>query len=405
MRFIEIMNIAFESLMSHKARALLTMLGIIIGVAAVISMLAVGQGAQTAVQEQISSLGTNILIVFPGSITQGGVRSGQGATTTLTLGDVQAIREQCSAVALVSPNGRAGRQVVTGSLNWSTSIQGGSPDYFKIRDWPLASGRYFTDQDERGMTKVCVLGQTVVQNLFPNQDAVGQTVRIGNVPFIVLGTLIAKGQTSWGQDQDDIIVVPFSTLQRRILGIDYVNTILVSAISKDMIPLAQQQITKLLRARHHIQPWQDDDFSIRNQSEIANAATATSGIMTVLLGSIASVSLIVGGIGIMNIMLVSVTERTREIGIRISIGARQSDILIQFLLEAITMSILGGIIGILLGVLGSSLVSKIAGWPTFVTSSSILLSVIFSMAVGVFFGYYPASKASHLNPIEALRYE
>ncbi len=405
MRFFEIMKIAYDSLINHKTRALLTMLGIIIGVAAVISMVAVGQGAQSAVEEQIASLGTNVLIIFPGSITQGGVRLGAGAQTTLTTADVDAIREGCSDVAYVSPMARTGRQVVAGNLNWGTSVQGGSADYFRIREWPLASGRYFTEQDDRAETKVCLLGQTVIQNLFPGQDPVGQEVRIGNLPFIVIGTLVAKGQTSNGQDQDDIVVMPFSTLQRKVLGQDFVSTILVSAVSKDLIPAAQAQITRLLRTRHRLQPWQDSDFTIRNQSEIAEAATATSSVMTVLLASIASVSLVVGGIGIMNIMLVSVTERTREIGIRISIGARKGDIMTQFLLEAIVMSLLGGLIGILLGMISSNLVSKLAGWPTFVTGSSVLLAVVFSTAVGVFFGYYPARKASRLNPIEALRYE
>jgi putative ABC transport system permease protein len=405
MRFMEIIHIAIDSLVNHKTRALLTMLGIIIGVGAVISMVAVGQGAQTAVEQQIASLGTNVLIVFPSSITQGGVRSGAGATTTLTTADVQAIREQCPAIAYASPMVRTARQVVAGHLNWNTSIQGGSPDYFQIRDWPLATGRYFTEEDERGMAKVCLLGQTVVQNLFPNQNPIGQVIRIGNLPFFVIGTLASKGQTSFGQDQDDIIIAPFATVQREVLGIDYVSIIIVSAVSNNVIPTAQQQVSNLLRVRHHLQSWEENDFTIRTQTEIATAFTATSRVMTILLASIASVSLLVGGIGIMNIMLVSVTERTREIGIRISIGARTGDILTQFLVEAIVMSLLGGVIGILLGVLGSSLVSKLAGWPTFVTSNSILLAVVFSTAVGVFFGYYPARKASRLNPIEALRYE
>ena len=405
MRFLETIRIALDSLMRQKMRALLTMLGIIIGVGAVISMVAVGQGAQTAVEEQIASLGTNVLIIFPTSSMQGGVRSGAGSRPSLTLADAQAIRERCSAVALVSPNARASRQVVAGNLNWGTSIQGGTPGYFQIRDWKLASGEFFGDQDERGGTKVCLLGQTVVQNLFPGQDPVGQIVRIGKLPFQVIGTLGEKGQSSYGQDQDDIIVAPFSTVQRKILGVDFVNMILISATAKEKIPEAQRQITEVLRARHKLMPWDDDDFTIRNQSDIASAATATSSIMTVLLGSIASVSLIVGGIGIMNIMLVSVTERTREIGIRMSIGARRRDILQQFLVEAITLSLLGGIVGIAIGLTGSSLISRFAGWPVLVSPGAVALAFLFSAAVGMFFGYYPARKAASLSPIDALRYE
>ncbi|MBX2992248.1 MAG: ABC transporter permease [Bacteroidetes bacterium] len=405
MNFLETLRIALDSLLRQKTRALLTMLGIIIGVGAVISMVAVGQGAQSAVESQIASLGTNVLIIFPGSSMQGGVRGGAGTRSSLTLGDVEAIREQCPSVALVSPNTRTGRQLVAGNLNWGSSIQGGSPAFFQIRDWQLASGEFFTEQDERGATKVCVLGQTVVQNLFPGQDAVGQIIRIGNMPFIVTGTLMPKGQNTWGQDQDDIVIAPFSTVQKKIQGIDHVSSILVSAVSKEMIPTAQQEVTTLLRARHKIQPWDEDDFTIRNQSEIANAATATSSIMTMLLGSIASVSLIVGGIGIMNIMLVSVTERTREIGIRMSIGARRRDILQQFLTEAMMLSIAGGLVGIGLGLASSNLISKFAGWPIFVSPDAVGLAFLFSAFVGIFFGYYPARKAAQLSPIDALRYE
>lgn len=405
MRILETLRIALDSLLRQKTRALLTMLGIIIGVGAVISRVAVGQGAQAAVESQIASLGTNVLIIFPGSSMQGGVRGGAGTRSSLTLGDVEAIREQCPSVALVSPNTRTGRQLVAGNLNWGSSIQGGSPSYFQIRDWQLATGDFFTEQDERGATKVCVLGQTVVQQLFPGQDPVGQIIRIGNMPFVVTGTLMPKGQNTWGQDQDDIVVAPFSTVQKKIQGIDHVSSILVSAVSKEMIPVAQQEVTTLLRARHKIQPWDEDDFTIRNQSEIANAATATSSIMTMLLGSIASVSLIVGGIGIMNIMLVSVTERTREIGIRMSIGARRRDILQQFLIEAMMLSIAGGLIGIGLGLASSNLISKFAGWPIFVSPDAVGLAFLFSAFVGIFFGYYPARKAAQLSPIDALRYE
>ncbi|MBM2840362.1 MAG: export transporter permease protein [Bacteroidetes bacterium] len=405
MRFWETIRIAIDSLLRQKTRAILTMLGIIIGVGAVIAMVSVGQGAQSAVESQIASLGTNVLMVIPGSTYQGGVSAGAGAAVTLKEDDVEAIRERCPTVDAVSPATRTGRQVVAGSLNWSTSIQGGYVEYFKIRDWRLQSGAYFTDQDVRGATKVCVIGQTVVDNLFPGQDPVGQMIRIAKLPFKVVGTLQPKGQNAMGQDQDDLIIAPFPTVQRKIQGVDFVGIILVSAVSKQQIPEAQAQITELLRLRHRLQMWEDNDFTIRNQSDIASAATATSSIMTMLLGSIASVSLIVGGIGIMNIMLVSVTERTREIGIRMAIGARKSDILHQFLIEAIVLSVLGGLIGVALGLLSSNLISKFAGWPVFVSASSVALAFLFSGLVGVFFGFYPARKAASLSPIEALRYE
>ncbi len=406
MRALEIARIAIESLLMHKARALLTMLGIIIGVGAVIAMVAVGQGAQAAVEAQISSLGTNILIVFPSATMFGGVSSGAGAAQTLTEGDIQAIRESCPDVVAVSPQVITMRQVVYGGLNWSTRIQGGNTDYFAIRDWSVQSGAPFTEEDVRGMTKVCVLGQTVVDQLFPDgENPVGKTIRVYNLPFTVDGVLTAKGQNAMGMDQDDIIIAPFPTVQHLLMGIDYVSQIVMSAVSKDRIPDAQSEVTDILRIRHRLQDWQDNDFTIRNQADIAAAATSTSGIMTMLLGSIASVSLIVGGIGIMNIMLVSVTERTREIGIRISIGARRSDILGQFLIEAVMISVFGGIIGVVLGLGSSSLISRLAGWPVFVSSSSVMLAFLFSGAVGIFFGFYPARKASGLSPIEALRYE
>jgi len=405
MRILETLSIAISSLLRHKTRAVLTMLGIIIGVGAVIAMVAVGQGATRAVQDQIASLGTNVLIVFPSSTNFGGISSGAGAAQTLTTDDISAIRDQCPAVAAITPSTRVNRQVVAGSLNWSTSIQGGYPDFFKIRDWTIASGDMYTDQDERGATKVCVIGQTVVDNLFPGEDPVGQTIRIAKLPFKVLGVLAKKGQNAMGMDQDDIVIAPFSTVEKKIQGIDFVPTILVSAQTFNQIPEAQSEITQLLRVRHRLQDYQDNDFTIRNQSDIASAATSTSSIMTMLLGSIASVSLVVGGIGIMNIMLVSVTERTREIGIRMSIGARRTDIMQQFLIEAIMLSVLGGLIGIAMGWVSSGLISRLAGWPVFVSSSSIGISFAFSAAVGMFFGFYPARKAAKLSPIEALRYE
>lgn len=405
MRFIEILRIAFDALLRNKMRSLLTMLGIIIGVGAVIAMVAIGQGAQVQVEAQISSLGSNILLVFPGTTTRGGVMAGAGTGSTITEEDGQAVKEQCPAVAYVSPLLRSGAQVVYANLNWGTVIQGGAVDFFSIRDFRLQSGDYFTEQDVRAATKVCLLGKTVIDQLFESADPVGQTVRIRNIPFRVIGTLQPKGQNAMGQDQDDIIIIPYTTLQKRLMGHTRSWGFIVSAVSKAQISTAQQQITDLLRVRHKLGPMDDNDFTIRTQTEIADAQSATANIMTILLASIASISLLVGGIGIMNIMLVSVTERTREIGIRMSIGARKRDILTQFLMEAIVMSLLGGLIGIAFGIGGSSLVSKFAGWPTFVTANSIFLAVFFSMAVGVFFGYYPARKASGLNPIDALRYE
>ncbi|TAK55939.1 MAG: FtsX-like permease family protein [Bacteroidetes bacterium] len=407
MRFFEILNISFDALVRNKMRSFLTMLGIIIGVGAVIAMIAIGQGAQSSIEAQISSLGTNVLMVFPGSTTRGGVMAGAGTNTTLTEEDGEAIREQCPAVNYISPLLRTGGQVVYGNLNWGTSIQGGSPDFFNIRDYRIETGDFFTDADVRGATKVCLLGRTVVQQLFEGEDPLGQTIRIKNIPFRVVGTLMPKGQNMMGQDQDDIILVPYTTIQKRLMGERNVRAwgYIVSAVSKAQIPAAQQQITELLRTRHKLGFADDNDFTIRSQTEIAEASSAQSKIMTMLLASIASVSLIVGGIGIMNIMLVSVTERTREIGIRMSIGAKRRDILGQFLIESIVLSLSGGLIGVGIGVGGSNIISQVAGWPTFISVTSIVLAVFFSMAVGVFFGFYPARKASRLNPIEALRYE
>ena len=405
MRFIEIFRIAFDALLRNKMRSLLTMLGIIIGVVAVIAVIAIGQGAQAQVDAQISTLGTNVLLIFPGSMTSGAVRGGGGTGTALTEEDGEAIKEQCPAVAFISPLLRSGAQVVYGDANWGTSTQGGSPDYFAIRDWRIDQGEFFGEADVRGATKVCLLGQTVVQQLFTDEDPVGKTIRIKSIPFRVVGTLKPKGQNMMGQDQDDIILVPYTTLQKRLIGHTHSWGYTASARSKAEIMDAQQQITDLLRARHRLGPADDNDFTVRTQTEIAQASSDASNTMNMLLITIASVSLIVGGIGIMNIMLVSVTERTREIGVRMSIGARKSDILIQFLMEAIVMSMLGGAIGIALGISGSNIISKFAGWPTFVSTNSILLAVFFSMTVGIFFGFYPARKASQLSPMEALRYE
>jgi putative ABC transport system permease protein len=405
MKILNILLSAFRALRRNKMRSFLTMLGIIIGVAAVIAMLAIGQGAQYSVEQQISALGTNVLIVIPGSQQTGGVHVAAGSATTLTEEDAQAIQRDCPSVALISPGTRSGGQVIAGNLNWATSIEGTGTDYLEIRKWNVEYGDFYTDQDIKSATKVCVIGKTVADNLFPEQSPVGQNIRIRNVPFKVIGVLSKKGQNAMGQDQDDIIVAPYTTVARRLTWYPYLRQILVSATSPSSIASAQKEITEVLRMRHKLAANDNDDFTIRNQADLATAATATTDILTILLASIASVSLLVGGIGIMNIMLVSVTERTREIGIRMSVGARSRDILTQFLVEALVLSLLGGITGILLGVVGSSLISTLAKWPTIITSFSIVLSFGFSIAIGVFFGFYPARKAALLNPIDALRYE
>ncbi len=405
MNMLTILISSFRALQRNKLRSFLTMLGIIIGVGAVIAMLAIGQGAEYSVKDQIASLGTNVLIVFPGSQQQGAIRVGAGSMTTLTEDDAVAIQRECPAVAYVSPGTRTGGQVIAGNLNWATSIDGEGADYLEIRKWSVQDGDYFTDQDVKAAAKVCVIGKTVADNLFPDADPVGQTVRIRNVPVKVIGVLSAKGQNALGQDQDDIVIAPYTTVLHRLSRFPFLRQVVISASTPAAIDDAQKQITDLLRMRHKITAGDADDFTIRNQTDIAQAATATTEILTILLASIASVSLLVGGIGIMNIMLVSVTERTREIGIRMSVGARGRDILAQFLIEALVLSLVGGVVGMLIGVIGSSVISSIAKWPTIVTAFSIVLSFGFSIAVGVFFGFYPARKAALLNPIDALRYD
>jgi len=405
MKMLNIVLSALRALQRNKMRSFLTMLGIIIGVAAVIAMLAIGQGAEYSVKEQIASLGTNVLMIFPGAQQQAGVRSGAGSATTLTEDDASAIIRECSAVQYISPGAFSGGQIIAGNLNWSTSIQGTGIDYLEIRQWPIEYGDFFTEQDVKAAAKVCILGRTVADNLFLDASPVDQTIRIRNVPFKVIGVLTKKGQNAMGQDQDDVILAPYTTVIRRLSHFPNLRYILVSATSLKEISTAQTQISELLRMRHKIQSYEADDFTIRNQTDLASTATETTQVLTILLASIASISLLVGGIGIMNIMLVSVTERTREIGIRMSIGARAKDILTQFLIEALVLSLLGGITGIILGVVGSTIISSIAKWPTFITAFSIILSFGFSIAIGIFFGFYPARKAAMLNPIDALRYE
>jgi putative ABC transport system permease protein len=357
------------------------------------------------IDAQVSSLGDNLLTVFSGSHFHRGVRSAAGTITNLTDEDAQAILENCPAVTRVTPRVRTGAQVIAGNLNWNTSVEGYAPDFVFIRSWPVASGKFFTDQDVRGATKVCVLGQTLVDELFAGQDPVGEIIRINKLPFRVLGVLSPKGQNAFGRDEDDLVIVPYTTAQKKLIGITHVQYIMASAVDRSMIDLAEDQITQLLRQRHKIPPGEEDDFRVRSQLDIASVAGSTSKIMTILLAAIASVSLIVGGIGIMNIMLVSVTERTREIGLRMAVGAKGKDILTQFLVESVVLCLAGGLIGILIGILSSKMISGVLNWPTFVSIPAVALAFFFAAFVGIFFGFYPARKASLLDPIEALRYE
>ena len=407
MNVLMIIRIAFRALARNKTRAALTMLGIIIGVSAVIVMVSIGQGAQATVQAQIESMGTNLLFVSAGSQNVGGVRSGAGdtGTNTLTVDDLEAIKREVPSVSMVSPVINSRSQMIAGNQNWSTSIQGVSEQFPDIRKWAVGSGDFFTDSDVRSAARVVVIGQTIADNLFPGQDAVGQTMRISNMPFRVVGVMARKGQDPQGRDQDDAAFAPYTSVQKKLLGNTRVQIAYVSAVSQDATYTAQSQIAELLRQRHKLAQGAADDFTVRNMSDVAEAANETNSVMTMLLGSIAGVSLLVGGIGIMNIMLVSVTERTREIGIRMAIGARSTAVRTQFLVESIVLSLTGGFAGICLGVLASVGVPLLLGWPTLVSTASIVGSVVFSAGVGIFFGYYPARKAAALDPIDALRYE
>jgi len=383
------------------------MLGIIIGVSAVIAMVSIGQGASASVSAQIESIGTNLLFVSAGAQNVGGVRSGTGdsGTNTLTVEDLDAIKREVPSVSMVTPTVNARSQLVASNMNWNTSVQGVSEQYPEVRKWNVQSGAFFTDSDVRTAARVIVIGQTLADNLYPGTDAVGQTIRVMNLPFRVVGVMARKGQDQQGRDQDDTAFAPYTTVQKKILGSPRVQIAYVSAISQDATYTAQSQITDLLRQRHKLTANEGNDFTVRNMTDIADAANETSNTMTVLLACIAGVSLLVGGIGIMNIMLVSVTERTREIGIRMAIGARSSAVRSQFLIESIVLSLTGGMIGIILGVVLSLAIPKFLGWPTLVSTMAIIGSVVFSAAVGIFFGYYPARKAAALDPIEALRYE
>jgi putative ABC transport system permease protein len=405
MKFKKILTAAIKSILKSRMRSLLTALGIIIGVAAVVVMVAIGDGAQQRVQEQIAALGTNMIVVFPGASNTGGINRGAGSINRFTMNDVQKIQDEASLIQYVSPVVRTGAQVIGGSGNWSTQILGVATNYLKIRDWPLVSGSFFTDRDVLARAKVAVLGQTVANNLFPNQDPIGQQIRIRNVPFIVIGVLSSKGQSGFGSDNDDVIMAPATTVLNRLVGGIYISFIQASSYSIDQIDQAQVQLTAVMRQAHHIKAGEDNDFTVRNQADITAAATATSHVLTILLGSVAGVSLIVGGIGIMNIMLVSVTERTREIGIRLSIGARTSDILVQFLIEALVLSLAGGLIGILLSFGITYILNTYTSQAAFIRPEIVFLAFSFAGIIGVFFGFYPARKAANLNPIDALRYE
>jgi len=403
------MRIAFSALRINKLRSALTMLGIIIGVAAVIAMVAVGSGAQERIQQQIASIGSNVIIVLSGSITSSGIRMGTGNAQTLSEDDAKAIPRECPGVQAAAPASRGGVQVVYGNNNWATQVMGTTPDFLAIRDLGIEEGQPFTNADVDAAAKVALLGKTVVDNLFNGEDPVGKVIRVKKVPFTVVGTLVAKGQSPTGQDQDDVILLPISSAKKKVIGSSQANagavgTIIVQAY-EGMTAEAQTQMTALLRQRHHIQPNQDDDFSIRNMEEVFRAQETSARVMSILLAAIASVSLIVGGIGIMNIMLVSVTERTREIGLRQAVGAKTKDILSQFLVEAVTLSVVGGAIGIASGIAASLLISYFADWSTLVSPGSILLAFLFSALVGISFGYYPAHKAAYMDPIDALRYE
>ena len=401
-RIFATLRLALRALRRNKLRTLLTMLGIIIGVGSVITAVSITTGATKQVEDRVASLGQNVITVFSGNFTSGGMRGGWGSAPTLTIEDALAIKNEVSTVVAVSPEVRDRNQVLANGLNWNTQVLGEGPDYPQIRSWDIKDGAMFTEQDVRSIAKVAVVGKTVVDQLFPGEDAVGQTIRIRDIPFTIVGVLESKGFNLFGQDQDDVVIIPYTSHMRRVSKRTYVNSILVQAASTEAIEKAQQAITSLLTDRRKSR---EPDFTVRTQLELAQMATSTSKIMSVLLGAIASVSLIVGGIGIMNIMLVSVTERTREIGIRMAVGARGRDILVQFLIEAVTLSAIGGLIGIGLGFGAAWIIAEATGWPTLTPLWWVLVASLSSAAVGVVSGFYPAWKASQLDPIEALRYE
>jgi len=403
--FLATLRVALSSLERHKMRSCLTMLGVVIGIAAVVASVSFGEGANNLVQAQIANMGTNLLYVFAGSISRRGVHQGWGSISTLTVEDAQTIARDCSAVKLVSAGVGGKVQVVYGNQNWFTDLNGVDVTFPIIRNWPMASGAFFSEEDVHRAANVVAVGQTVVDVLFGEEDPLGQTIRIKNIPFRVIGVLAPKGQAAFGFDQDDRVEIPYTTAQKKIVGNTYLQFIAMSAVDRDAVSLAQDQANKLMRQRHHLRPDQDADFEVRAMTEAADVAASAGRVMTLLLASVASISLLVGGIGIMNIMLVSVTERTREIGIRMATGATEADIRLQFIVEAVALSLVGGILGIIVGVFLSGSVARLFGWPRFISFTALTAAVVFSTGVGIFFGYYPAGKAAKLDPIEALRYE
>ncbi|HEY5134003.1 MAG TPA: ABC transporter permease [Candidatus Krumholzibacteriaceae bacterium] len=405
MKWKSLFKVAFKSIMKNRMRSFLTMLGIIIGVASVIALISVGKGTQSDISGKIESLGTNLLMVMPGASGIGGVSRGAGSWHTLTMEDADKIEKEATLLAYVSPVIRESEQVIAGRNNWFTSVQGVASNYTNIRSWPVDRGAFFTDRDVKALAKVAVLGATVADTLFPGQDPIGSRVRIGNVPFTVIGVLSAKGQNMMGSDQDDIILAPATTVLYRLSDGKWINSITVSAVSKEQVEPARSEMETILRRAHRLSGSEDNDFSIRTQTELNEMATSITRMMTLLLSAVAGVSLLVGGIGIMNIMLVSVTERTREIGIRLAIGAREADVLIQFLVEAGTISLMGGLLGILFGLVTASVLGRLISASIVIDPVTMTISFLFSGVIGIFFGFYPAKKAAALNPIEALHYE
>jgi putative ABC transport system permease protein len=406
MNYLNTLKISLSALNRNKFRTFLTMLGIIIGVGSVIAMLAIGQGSKKSIQDQMSDMGTNLIMAMPGSEFRGGVRMGNSDAQSMKMSDLDVIRQECNAISAVSPEVRSSGQLVNGNLNWPSSIYGVNADFLEIRKYKLESGRLFSEREIKTYAKVCIIGQTLVENLFgEGENPLGKNIRFNNIPFKVIGVLAERGENGMGQDMDDLMMAPYTAVMKRILSIDYINGIMCSAASEEQNELAMQQLADALRKAHKIGPGDEDDFRIMSQSELVSTFTSISDMMTVLLGAIAGISLLVGGIGIMNIMFVSVTERTREIGLRLSVGGKERDIMMQFLVESILISILGGALGILLGILATKVVGSVAGWPVVVMTQAVVLAFVVCTIIGVFFGWYPAKKAAGLNPIDALRYE
>ena len=406
MRLLNLLKIAFKAIILNKTRTLLTMLGIIIGVASVIAMLAIGEGSKESIRETISSMGSNMITIRPGSDVRGGVRQERSAMETLTLNDYYAIKEQANLLTYITPLVNGGGQVINGSNNWPSTIYGVNPTYLKIKITELQSGSMFTDAEVQSAAKVALIGQTVVDNVFPDgQDPVGQMIRFNNIPFKIIGVLEEKGENTFGQDQDDVVIAPYTTVQKRILAIDHLESIMASAISEDDAPEAVTQVSEILRKQHKLTENEEDDFHVRSMEELISTFSSTSEMLTILLVAVASISLLIGGIGIMNIMYVSVKERTKEIGLRMAVGGKGSDILMQFLIEAILISITGGVLGVILGLGSTFFIEKFLNWPTSVALYSIVISFAVCAITGIFFGWYPARKASSLDPITALRYE